>query len=100
MLKQNIIIPEGVLTHFCQRHHIRKLSFFGSILGDKFQSESIVDILVEFDPDHMPGFDFFSMQEELSQIIGRLVELHTPNFLSPHFREDVVQNAQVIYAAT
>lgn len=98
MLDQNISIPEETIRDFCQRHKIKNLAFFGSILGPDFKPESDVDVLVEFEPGYVPGFEFFSMQEELTEIIGRQVELHTPNFLSPHFREDVIKEAQVLYA--
>ncbi len=100
MLNQNISISEETIRDFCKRHKIKNLSFFGSILGPDFRPESDVDVLVEFETDSTPGFDFFSMQEELTEIIGRPVELHTPNFLSPHFRENVIKEAQVLYAAT
>lgn len=99
MLDQNISIPEETIRDFCQRHKIKNLAFFGSILGSDFKPESDVDVLVQFEPGYTPGFDFFSMQEELTQIIGRPVELHTPNFLSPHFRENVIKEAKVLYAA-
>lgn len=98
MLDQYISIPEETIRDFCQRHKIKNLAFFGSILGPDFKPESDVDVLVEFEPGYVPGFEFFSMQEELTEIIGRQVELHTPNFLSPHFREDVIKEAQVLYA--
>ncbi|MBK8906167.1 MAG: nucleotidyltransferase family protein [Anaerolineaceae bacterium] len=100
MLDQNISISEEAIREFCQRHKIKHLAFFGSILGPDFKPESDVDVLVEFEPGYVPGFEFFSMQEELSEIIGRPVELHTPNFLSPHFRENVIKEAQVLYAAS
>jgi predicted nucleotidyltransferase len=98
MLNQNISIPEETIRDFCQRHKIKNLAFFGSILGPDFKPESDVDVLVEFEPGYVPGFEFFSMQEELTEIIGRQVELHTPNFLSSHFRENVIKEAQVLYA--
>lgn len=100
MLAQNISIPEEAIEAFCKRHKIGKLAFFGSILGTAFRPESDVDVLVEFEPGFTPGFNFFSMQEELSEIIGRQVKLHTPNFLSPHFRDDVIKTAQVLYEGT
>lgn len=83
---------------FCRQHHIRQLSFFGSILGPEYREESDVDVLVEFEPGHTPGLAFFAMQEELSHILGRPVDLHTPEFLSRYFREQVVAEAEVQYA--
>ncbi|MCB9009280.1 MAG: nucleotidyltransferase family protein [Ardenticatenaceae bacterium] len=100
MLAQNIFIPEEAIKAFCQRHKIINLAFFGSILGPDFKPESDVDVLVEFESGHIPGFEFFSMQDELTEILGRPVELHTPNFLSPHFRENVIKEAQVLYVTS
>ena len=68
------------------------------MLREDFHSESDVDVLVEFHPGHIPGFDFFIMQEELSRILNRKVDLHTPNFLSRYFRQRVLAEAEVVYA--
>ncbi|MBI3982851.1 MAG: nucleotidyltransferase family protein [Gemmatimonadetes bacterium] len=94
-----IEIDRRRLAEFCARHHIRRLALFGSVLRGDFGPGSDVDVLVEFAPGHTPGFAFFAIQEELSQLIGRPVELHTPGFLSPHFREQVRAEAEVLYAA-
>ena len=98
-MRLKIDIPEEEIADFCSRHHIRKLAFFGSILRDDFDDNSDVDVLVEFDPDHIPGLDFFAMQDELSDILGRNVDLNTPGFLSPYFRDKVVTEAEVRYVA-
>ena len=74
-------VDKHAIKAFCQRHHIRKLSLFGSVTRSDFKAESDVDVLVEFDPAFTPGFEFFSMQEELSQLLGRQVYLQTPGFL-------------------
>lgn len=94
-----ISIHQSAIHDFCQRHHIQRLSFFGSILRDDFRSDSDVDVLVEFEPRHVPGLAFFSMQEELSKIIGRKVDLNTPQFLGASFRNEVLKKAEVIYHA-
>lgn len=96
--KVRIEIPKEQIAEFCRRHNIRKLSLFGSVLRDDFGPESDVDVLVEFEPSHVPGFAFFRMEEELSQILGRKVDLNTPNFLSRYFRNQVLQQAEVQYA--
>ena len=93
-----IPLPTAQIADFCQRHHIRKLSLFGSVLRDDFRLDSDVDVLVEFEAGRVPGFAFFGMEEELSEILGRKVDLNTPNFLSRHFREQVLQQAEVQYA--
>lgn len=92
-----INLPLDEIAAFCQRHHIVKLSLFGSVLRDDFTPGSDVDVLVEFDPAHVPGWGFFGMQEELSEILGRRVDLNTCGSLSPYFVDDVVQTSEVVY---
>ena len=70
-----IPIHEQTLADFCHRYHIRKLSLFGSVLRDDFSPESDVDVLVEFEPDHIPGLAFFAMKDELSELLGYKVDL-------------------------
>jgi hypothetical protein len=92
-------MPKGRLEDFCRRHHIRKLAFFGSVLREDFASASDVDVLVEFEPEHIPGLAFFDMEAELSRILGCKVDLNTPQFLSPYFRERALAEAEVQYVA-
>ena len=83
---------------FCRRNHITRMSLFGSALRDELKPGSDIDILVEFDKDHMPGlFDISRMEIELSETIGRKVDLRTPEDLSKYFRYEVVKNAEVHY---
>jgi predicted nucleotidyltransferase len=97
MVKNNLTIPKQKIADFCRRHHIERLSLFGSVLRQDFGPESDVDVLVEFEQGHSPGLSFFTMQSELAGILGREVELHTPNFLSRYFRDRVLQEAEVQY---
>jgi predicted nucleotidyltransferase len=92
-----IQISQEDLTEFCQRHHIHKLYVFGFVLRDNFISESDVDILVEFEPDKIPGLAFFEMQEEFSKILQHRVDLNTLGFLNPHIREKVLGEAVLQY---
>lgn len=92
-----ILIDEQRIADFCRRHHIRRLAFFGSVLRNDFGPESDVDVLVEFEPGHVPGLAFLSMEEELSGILGRKVDLNTLGFLSPYFRDRVLAEAEVHY---
>ena len=94
-----LLIDDQALAAFCERNYIRRLSLFGSVLGSDFRPDSDVDILVEFEPGHVPGFAFAGLQDELSQMIGRIVDLHTPGSLSRHFREKVQREAQVHYVS-
>ena len=98
-MRANIIVPTQKIDEFCLKNHVRRLAFFGSVLRDDFSNESDIDILVEFDPDHVPGLAFFSMEAELSEILGRKVELHTPAFLSPYFRDKVLAESEIQYVA-
>lgn len=93
-----IAIPQDKIADFCQRHHIRKLSLFGSVLRDDFRPDSDVDVLVEFEPGHVPGFIRLSrMRLELSEILGWDADLRTPDSLSDYFRKDVEAMAMLIY---
>ncbi len=94
-----ISIPEEKIASFCRHNRIRKLSFFGSVLRDDFSSESDVDVLVEFEPNTQVGLQFFKMEQDLSEILGRKVDLNTPGFLSKYFREKVIAEAEVLYDA-
>jgi predicted nucleotidyltransferase len=94
-----IQIPKERITDFCRRHHIRKLAIFGSALRDDFGPDSDVDVLVEFEPGHVPGLAFFGIEQELSAILGKKVDLNTAGFLSPEIREVVLKEAEVQYVA-
>jgi predicted nucleotidyltransferase len=94
-----IPLDREAIAEFCQAHHIRKLALFGSVLRDDFGTGSDVDVLVEFEVGHTPGLAFFTMQEELGRMLGRTVDLNTVEDLSPHFRESILREAQVQYAA-
>ena len=94
-----IDIDHDRIAEFCQRHSIRRLAFFGSVLREDFGPESDVDVLVEFDPAYVPGLAFFAMRRELSGLIGRRVDLNTIGWLSSLFSEEVLREAEVAYAA-
>lgn len=97
--KVKINIPKEKITEFCKKNHIRKLSFFGSVISDNFPPDSDIDVLVEFEPGHCPGYiRFAGMRIELSDILGgRKVDLRTPMELSKYFRDEVVSKAVLQY---
>lgn len=97
--RARIQIPRDRIVEFCRRNHIRRLALFGSVLRDDFTPASDVDVLVEFEPGKTPGFAFFRMQDELSEIIGRRVDLNTPKELSKYFRDEVLSEAEELYVA-
>jgi uncharacterized protein len=91
--------PEFV-AEFCRRNHVQRLSLFGSVLTDRFRPESDVDFLIEFEPEHVPGFFALArMQFELEAVVGKPVDLRTPKDLSRYFRDEVVRSAEVQYSA-
>jgi predicted nucleotidyltransferase len=97
--RARIDIPRDRVAELCRRHHIRRLALFGSVLRDDFTAESDVDILVEFEPGRTPGLAFFDIEQELSQALGRRVDLKTPNELSKYFRDEVLAEAEEVYVA-
>ena len=95
-------IPKDALAAFCQEHGIKRLAIFGSALREDFGPESDIDVLVEFEPDRIPGLlGIAGMELELSELFtGRKVDLRTPEDLSPYFRQDVLATAEVQYDQT
>jgi uncharacterized protein len=93
-------LDEAILTGFCERHHIRRLALFGSELQGTARPDSDIDLLVEFEPNEIPGLlALASMELELSELLGgRRVDLRTAEDLSRYFRDEVVRTAEVQYA--
>jgi hypothetical protein len=88
------------LAEFCRRRHIQRLALFGSVLREDFGPESDVDVLVEFEPEHVPGLiGLARMERELSDYFGgRKVDLRTAEDLSRYFRAKVLATAEVQFA--
>lgn len=95
----NIPPPQADLESLCRRYAVQRLSLFGSVLRPDFAPDSDVDVLVEFEPGRTPGLAFFKLQDELSNMIGRRVDLNTPKSLSRHFRDQVLRDARPLYVA-
>jgi len=100
MSVSQIPVPRHKIKAFCQKHHIRSLAFFGSFIRNDFRSDSDIDVLVEFEPGHTPGYDFFLLEEELSRLLGRKVDLQTPAFLSLGVRQSALSEAVMVYEQT
>ena len=97
-LKTKIHIPKDTIAEFCRKHRIRKLSFFGSVLRDDFSPDSDVDVLVGFEPGVRIGLiGLARIENELSGLIGRKVDVNTTGSLSPYFRDKVLEEAEVAY---
>lgn len=92
-------IPEDALAEFCRHNHIRRLALFGSILREDFGPDSDIDVLAEFEPGTRVGLRFFALERELSELIGRKVDLNTLGFLGRAFRDEVLASALVQYEA-
>ena len=92
-------LPKDKIAEFCKSNYIIKLSLFGSVLRDDFNETSDIDILVEFDKGHVPGFmRLANIENQLSEILeGKKVDIRTPNELSPYFRDKVLESAEVKY---
>ena len=100
-MNPGIEIPMGRVAEFCERNRIRRLALFGSVLRDDFTPESDVDVLVEFESGARVGFAFITVQEELSKILGRRVDMNTfegvegsRNWL---LRAEILDSAEVVY---
>ena len=98
--KSPLGISKKEMKKLCKKHHIRRLSLFGSALREDFTAESDVDILVEFEPGQVVGFiRLAGIEIELSKMLKRKLDLRTPAELSRYFRQEVIDTAEVQYAA-
>ena len=87
------------IAEYCRRHHIRRMALFGSVLREDFGPDSDVDVLVEFEPDHVPGYGFIGIQDELSEFFdGHPVDLCTEKSLHPLIKDRVIRDAEIIFA--
>lgn len=95
----SMLVPLDRIAAFCQRHGIARLSLFASVLRDDFRADSDVDVLVEFEPGRTPGLRFFTIQDELSEMLRRRVDLNTPQSLGRCFRDEALREARSLYVA-
>jgi len=94
----NDVVKSGEqLREICRRYGVQRLALFGSVLGPRFGPDSDVDVLVEFQPQVRLGLRYFSLEQELSDLLGRRVDLNTPAFLSPDIRSEVQSRSHVVY---
>ena len=99
-MTSHLAIDSEAISAFCRRHHIRRLALFGSVLREDFRPDSDIDVLVEFEPGHVPGFRFVSIERELSILLGdRRVDMVTPKILNARIRDQVLRSAQSLYGA-
>jgi len=95
-----IEVQEEILKSFCQRHHITRIAFYGSVLRDDFHANSDVDILVEFDRSHSPCWEIVGMMDELQNILGREVDVTTFDAIHPRLRDKILASTRMVYDNT
>ena len=92
-------VSEDRVADFCRRHHIRKLSLFGSVLRDDFRPDSDVDVLIQFEAGHVVGLGIMDIEEELSQLLGgHKIDLVNEKYLNRRLRSRILAEAEVQYA--
>ena len=96
-MQVDTLLHSEEIKAFCRKNHIRKMSFFGSVIRKDFGPNSDIDVLVEFEAGYTPGYDFFLMEAELSHLLERRVDLQTPAFLSPEIQGSVIDKAVIAY---
>lgn len=97
MQSLQIKIQEKILTSFCERHHITRMAFYGSVLRDDFHDDSDIDVLIEFSPDHVPGWEIVGMMDELQNILGREVDVTTFDAIHPLLRDKILAFMRMVY---
>jgi hypothetical protein len=96
-----IDVPRDRIADFCRRNHIRWLALFGSVLRDDFRADSDVDVLVEFEPgEAYTYFTLVHLEEELSALLGRVIDLHVRTSLHPYLRDKVLTQAEALYVGS
>jgi len=99
MVNANVDIPKESIAAFCRRHHIRRLSLYGSVLRSDFRPDSDIDVLVEFEPGQVVGLRIIDMEQELSALFGgRKVDIISEKYLNHRLRDRILQSAEVQYA--
>jgi uncharacterized protein len=97
-VSSKIPVDRQRIAEFCRKHHIRKLSLFGSVLGEDFRPESDIDVLVTFEPGQVIGLRIVDIEDELAQLLGRRVDLVSEKYLNRRIRDSVLSAAEVQYA--
>lgn len=98
MSRARIPIPHEQLAAFCRRHHIRRLSLFGSVLRDDFTPQSDVDVLVEFELEtHISLLGLVRVEREMGELLGRKVDLICREDLDKYIRDEVFAEEEPVY---
>ena len=97
-MSSRVTVNRQRIAEFCRRHHIRRLSLFGSVLRDDFRPDSDIDVLVTFEPGQVVGLRIVDIEDELAQLLGRRVDLVSEKYLNHRIRDIVLSAAEVQYA--
>ena len=98
MASPRIAVDSEAVADFCRRHHVKRLGFFGSVLRDDFRPDSDVDVLIEFEAGHTPGWEIIDIEEEFGRLLGgRKVDMVNPKFLNRRLRDRILHDVQVQY---
>lgn len=99
-MTSNISVDNDMLREFCLHHRIRRLALFGSVLRQDFTPQSDIDVIVEFEPGELVGFiRLGTVEAELSDLLGRAVDLNLQDSLDPAFRDRILAEAEIVYDA-
>lgn len=98
-LASGIEVPAAKIAEICKRYGIQELSIFGSAARGDMRADSDVDVMVEFLPDVVHGWEYFRLERELAEVFGRPVDLATKKWMKPRVKARVLPEARVVYAA-
>ena len=98
--RQLVVEKREEIKRIAREHGAYNVRLFGSVVREQDRPDSDIDLLVDFEPDHTPGlFSIVRMEMELTEVLGRKVDMRTPEDLSQYFRDEVLQNAKLQYEA-
>ena len=91
-------LPLEAIRAYCKQRPIKRLSLFGSALRDDFGPDSDIDMLIEYAPEaKIDAYAILRQQADLCELIGRPVDLGTPQSLNPYIRDEVIESAEPLY---
>jgi predicted nucleotidyltransferase len=98
-LASGIEVPAARIAEICKRYGIKEMSIFGSAARGDMHADSDVDVMVEFLPDVVHGWEYFRLERELAEVFGRPVDLATKKWMKPRVKARVLPEAHLVYAA-
>jgi len=98
-LESGLEIPTEKIAEICRRYGIQEMAVFGSAARNDMRPDSDVDIMVEFFPGVVHGWEYFHLEEELAEAFGRGVDMATKKWIKPRIKPHILSEARVIYEA-